>query len=221
MDPLPFSACELVATVLCLGALAMLVRAVRRRRLADWALHIAVLLVWGYAGVCALWGTQYYGTGFAEKAGMTAPPVSAVVRETVEARPATGLTHRSVVPAAKFPAAPALVAWKTPAIVPETPTVTPLRSCTWTCPERSTSSEPPGTTVPGVPTTFPPPFRAVVAPFLPLAPAALLLGSPKITAHSSRRAELARDFNTPSTYSEAGTPSRSASLIALWTAPRV
>ena len=77
VDPLPFSACELGATVLCLGALALLVRAVRRRRLADWVLHTAVLLVWGYAGVCALWGTQYYGTGFAEKAGMTAPPVSA------------------------------------------------------------------------------------------------------------------------------------------------
>ena len=76
VDPLPFSACELGATVLCLSALALLVRAVRRRRLADWALHTAVLLVWGYAGVCALWGTQYYGTGFAEKAGMTAPPVS-------------------------------------------------------------------------------------------------------------------------------------------------
>ena len=36
----------------------------------------AVLLVWGYAGVCALWGTQYYGTNFAARAGMTAPPVS-------------------------------------------------------------------------------------------------------------------------------------------------
>lgn len=35
VDPLPFSACELGATVLCLGALALLVRAVRRRRLAD------------------------------------------------------------------------------------------------------------------------------------------------------------------------------------------
>ena len=33
VDPLPFSACELGATVLCLGALALLVRAVRRRRL--------------------------------------------------------------------------------------------------------------------------------------------------------------------------------------------
>lgn len=30
VDPLPFSSCELGATVLCLGALAMLVRAVRR-----------------------------------------------------------------------------------------------------------------------------------------------------------------------------------------------
>ena len=63
VDPLPFSACELGATVLIVGALVLLVRAVRRRRLAAWALHMAVLLVWGYAGVCALWG-------------MTAPPVS-------------------------------------------------------------------------------------------------------------------------------------------------
>lgn len=76
VDPLPFSACELGATVLIVGALVLLVRAVRRRRLAAWALHMAVLLVWGYAGVCALWGTQYYGTNFAARAGMTAPPVS-------------------------------------------------------------------------------------------------------------------------------------------------
>ena len=75
VDPLPFSACELGATVLILGALVLLVRAVRRRTLGAWLLHIAVLLVWGYAGVCALWGTQYYGTDFAAKAGMTAPPV--------------------------------------------------------------------------------------------------------------------------------------------------
>ena len=59
VDPLPFSACELGATVLIVGALVLLARAVRRRRLAAWALHMAVLLVWGYAGVCALWGTQY------------------------------------------------------------------------------------------------------------------------------------------------------------------
>lgn len=76
VDPLPFSACELGATVLIVGALVLLVRAVRRRRFAAWVLHVAVLLVWGYAGVCALWGTQYYGTTFAERAGMTAPPIS-------------------------------------------------------------------------------------------------------------------------------------------------
>ena len=75
-DPLPFSVCELGATVLILGALVLLVRAVRRRTLAAWVLHVAVLLAWGYAGVCALWGTQYYGTNFAAKADMTAPPVS-------------------------------------------------------------------------------------------------------------------------------------------------
>ena len=76
VDQLPFSACELGATVLIVGALVLLARAVRRRRLAAWALHMAVLLVWGYVGVCALWGTQYYGTNFAARAGMTAPPVS-------------------------------------------------------------------------------------------------------------------------------------------------
>ena len=78
VDPLPFSACELGATVLILAALLLLVRALRRGRsaVAGWALHLAVLLVWGYAGVCALWGTQYYGTSFAQKAGMSAPPVS-------------------------------------------------------------------------------------------------------------------------------------------------
>lgn len=76
VDPLPCSACELGATVLIVAALVLLVRAVRRRRFASWVLHMAVLLVWGYAAVCGLWGTQYYGTTFAEKAGMTAPPVS-------------------------------------------------------------------------------------------------------------------------------------------------
>ena len=78
VDPLPFSACELGATALILAALVLLVRALRRGKsaVAGWVLHLAVLLVWGYAGVCALWGTQYYGTSFAQKAGMNAPPVS-------------------------------------------------------------------------------------------------------------------------------------------------
>ncbi len=61
--------------MLIVGALVLLTRAVRRRRLAAWALHVAVLLVWG-TRVCALWGTQYYGTNFAARAGMAAPPVS-------------------------------------------------------------------------------------------------------------------------------------------------
>ena len=82
VDPLPFSACELGATVLILGALGFLIRAIRRTvhgqkgALPAWLLHVAVLVVWGYAGVCALWGTQYYGTGFAAKAGMQAPEIS-------------------------------------------------------------------------------------------------------------------------------------------------
>ncbi len=84
VDPLPFSACELGATVLILGALVCLIRAIRhdlkghgsKGALPAWLLHVAMLIVWGYAGVCALWGTQYYGTGFAAKAGMQAPAVS-------------------------------------------------------------------------------------------------------------------------------------------------
>ena len=82
VDPLPFSACELGATVLIVGALAFLVRAIRRAvkgqkdALPAWLLHVAVLVVWGYAGVCALWGTQYYGTSFAGRAGMQSPAVS-------------------------------------------------------------------------------------------------------------------------------------------------
>ena len=82
-DPLPFSVCEAGATVLIAGALALLGRAVwlachgRPAALGAWALHLAVLVLWGYVGVCALWGTQYYAESFAEKAGMSAPPVSA------------------------------------------------------------------------------------------------------------------------------------------------
>ena len=82
VNPLPFSACELGATVLIVGALAFLVRAIRRAvkgqkgALPAWLLHVAVLVVWGYAGVCALWGTQYYGTSFAGRAGMQSPAVS-------------------------------------------------------------------------------------------------------------------------------------------------
>ena len=42
-----------------------------------------MLLLWGYWGVCALWGTQYYAAGFAEKAGLEAAPVSAAQLEAV------------------------------------------------------------------------------------------------------------------------------------------
>ena len=88
-DPLPFSVCEAGATLLILGALALLGRAVwltahgRPAALGAFALHLAALLLWGYWGVCALWGTQYYAESFAEKAGMTAPPVSAQQLEAV------------------------------------------------------------------------------------------------------------------------------------------
>jgi len=54
VDPLPFSACELGATVLCLGALAMLVRAVRRPKP---AVYSKLMSAWGFTGyLCPLVG---------------------------------------------------------------------------------------------------------------------------------------------------------------------
>ena len=68
-DCLPFSVCEAGATLLILLALGLLVRCVVcRRGLGVWALHLACLLVWGYAAVCGLWGTQYYADSLAGQA---------------------------------------------------------------------------------------------------------------------------------------------------------
>ena len=80
-DPLPFSLCEAGVTVLIAGALVLLIRAIwlsahgQPAALGAWGLHLAVLLLWIYVGVCALWGTQYYAASFAEKAGMDVPGV--------------------------------------------------------------------------------------------------------------------------------------------------
>lgn len=77
VDPLPFSVCEASVTVLILFVLLMAGRtvwmAVRRGRyrFGTLALHFATAAAWIYLLVCALWGTQYYGTPFAEKAAMT------------------------------------------------------------------------------------------------------------------------------------------------------
>lgn len=81
-NPLPFSVCEAGVTILVLGALILLVRAALQSAqghagaLAAWALHLLVLVLWIYFGVCALWGTQYYADSFAQKAGMSVPGVS-------------------------------------------------------------------------------------------------------------------------------------------------
>ena len=82
VDPLPFSACEAGATLAILLALALLVRgivrAVRRKKsgLGSWLLHLVTLLLWIYLLVCAFWGTQYYGAGFADRAGMSGSPLA-------------------------------------------------------------------------------------------------------------------------------------------------
>lgn len=82
VDPLPFSFCELAATVailLCLiGLVYRIVRAAQHKTAGfmAWVLHVGTAAVWIYAGVCALWGTQYYIPGFAAQAGMQAPALS-------------------------------------------------------------------------------------------------------------------------------------------------
>ena len=65
-DLVPFSVCELGATVLILLVLGRLAGCIRRRGgFVRWGLWQACLLVWGYAAVCALWGTQYYAPSIA------------------------------------------------------------------------------------------------------------------------------------------------------------
>ncbi len=82
VDPLPFSGCELGAVLLILLVLAGLGRCAWRKAhgrpadLGGWAVRLAALLVWLYALVCALWGTQYYVPGFAARAGIAAGPVA-------------------------------------------------------------------------------------------------------------------------------------------------
>ncbi|MGN0975477.1 MAG: DUF3810 family protein, partial [Gemmiger sp.] len=88
-DPLPFSFCELAATVAILYVLVRLVRcivrAVQRKSsgFGTFALHLTSAVVWIYALVCAFWGTQYYAETFAEKAGMVCGPVAVEQLEAV------------------------------------------------------------------------------------------------------------------------------------------
>jgi hypothetical protein len=83
-DLVPFSVCELGATLLILAALVLLIRCfVLRRGFLSWLLHVGALVAWGYALVCALWGTQYYAPTFAQTVGMEAPAVSVEQLETV------------------------------------------------------------------------------------------------------------------------------------------
>ena len=82
VEPLPFSFCELAATaaiLICLFRLVQrIVRAMHRKQagFAAWVLHVGTAAVWIYAGVCALWGTQYYAPSFAAQANMQAPALS-------------------------------------------------------------------------------------------------------------------------------------------------
>ena len=82
VDPLPFSAGELVCTLGGLWLVWMAVRTLRQQRAGQRVLprrlvSLAALAVWGYALVCGAWGVQYYGTGFAGRAGLTPQPVTA------------------------------------------------------------------------------------------------------------------------------------------------
>ena len=82
VEPLPFSFCELAATAAILICLVRLVQRIVRAMhckqagFAAWVLHVGTAAVWIYAGVCALWGTQYYAPSFAAQANMQAPALS-------------------------------------------------------------------------------------------------------------------------------------------------
>ena len=82
VDPLPFSACEAGATLVILTALVLLVRGIvrtvqrKKSGLGTWLLHFVTLALWIYLLVCAFWGTQYYGAGFADRAGMSGAPLA-------------------------------------------------------------------------------------------------------------------------------------------------
>lgn len=89
VDALPFSAAELLGTVLVAWLLAMAVwtvyewRVKFRRVLARRLTGLLAVLVWIYAGFCATWGVQYYVPGFAEKSGIRVDGVSVEQLEAV------------------------------------------------------------------------------------------------------------------------------------------
>lgn len=80
-EPLPFSMAELLCTVLGVWVLVLTVGTVRRQ-LAGYGglgrrlVSLAALGMWIYAGVCGFWGVHYYGTGFGEKSGLVAEPIT-------------------------------------------------------------------------------------------------------------------------------------------------
>lgn len=82
LDPLPFSGAELLVTLAVLAALWLLGGALRRafagrgRAAAARLLALLAAGAWIWAGVCALWGAEYYADSFAETEGLAAAPVS-------------------------------------------------------------------------------------------------------------------------------------------------
>ncbi len=89
VDKLPFSAAELLGTVLVLWLIFMAAvtlyeaRVKLRRVLARRLVGFAAVLVWIYAGFCVTWGVQYYVPGFAEKSGIQPQKISVEQLEAV------------------------------------------------------------------------------------------------------------------------------------------
>ncbi len=82
VDPLPFSAAELLGTLLVLWLIGMTVYTVYEKRVrhrfvvARRIVMLAAVLVWIYAGFCMSWGVHYYTATFAEKSGLGRQPIS-------------------------------------------------------------------------------------------------------------------------------------------------
>lgn len=82
LNPLPFSGAELLITLAVLAGLWMLAGGIRcavRRQWLAAGRRLAILAaagVWIWAGVCLLWGAEYYADSFAETEGIQVEPVS-------------------------------------------------------------------------------------------------------------------------------------------------
>ena len=80
-DPIPYSVGELICAGLVIALILAALFTLRQRLdgrpvVLRRLLGLAAAGLWAYVGMCVFWGVHYYGTGFQQKIGMEAGPVS-------------------------------------------------------------------------------------------------------------------------------------------------